>query len=128
MWVTGDYFLRYRAHSERSPTLRANPGRLRESWKTNCRDTTKGEAVPRLDRELQRPGTVSAMGVIEKVASEGRDELTEDESKEYLESEVRRYLDMPLEKFYKLAEQGRLPDHPAVAHLILLTGARPSSC
>jgi hypothetical protein len=68
------------------------------------------------------------MGVIERAAAEGREELTEAESKEYLESEVHRYLDMTLSEFYKRAEDGTLPDHPAVAHLILLTGAHPSSC
>lgn len=68
------------------------------------------------------------MGVIEKAAAEGREELTEAESKKYLATEVRRYLGMSLDEFYKRVENGTLPEHPAVAHLILLTGARPSSC
>jgi len=67
------------------------------------------------------------MGVIERAAAEGR-ELTPEEAQEYLDAEVRRYLGIGLEEFYKLAKQGKLPDHPAVAHLILLTGAEPSSC
>lgn len=67
------------------------------------------------------------MTVIEKASSENR-ELTPDESRTYLEEEVRRYLDIGLDEFYKLAEEGRLPEHPAVAHLVLLTGAKPSSC
>lgn len=67
------------------------------------------------------------MGAIEKAAVEDR-ELTEEEAREYLDGEVRRYLGIGLDEFYSLANKGRLPEHPAVAHLILLTGAKPSSC
>lgn len=67
------------------------------------------------------------MEVIERAAAEER-ELTPDEARAYLEAEVQRYLGMGLDQFYKLAEQGKLPNHPAVAHLILLTGAKPTAC
>ena len=45
------------------------------------------------------------MGVIEKAAAEGREELTEAESKKYLATEVRRYLGMSLDEFYKRARE-----------------------
>jgi len=67
------------------------------------------------------------MGAIERAVAEERD-LTPEESRAYLEDEVNRYLGITLNRFYQLAEAGKLPEHPAVAHLILLTGAKPSSC
>jgi hypothetical protein len=59
---------------------------------------------------------------------EGRDELTPEEAHEYVAERVREELGISLEEFMRLAEDGNLPDDPAVAHLVLLTGARPSSC
>ncbi|HEY3669498.1 MAG TPA: hypothetical protein VGN51_01065 [Acidimicrobiia bacterium] len=59
--------------------------------------------------------------------AEGRD-LTPDETREYLEQQTQTYLRMSLGEFLALAEAGELPEHPVVAHLLLLTGARATSC
>jgi hypothetical protein len=55
-------------------------------------------------------------------------ELTPEETQALLEQLTDKYLGIPLEEFYRLAEAGILPDHPVVPHLILLSGARASSC
>ncbi|HUY30914.1 MAG TPA: hypothetical protein VMV02_07980 [Acidimicrobiales bacterium] len=55
-------------------------------------------------------------------------ELTREETLAYLEEQTQRYLHMPLDEFYRRAEAGTLPDHPAVPHLILMSGARATSC
>jgi hypothetical protein len=59
---------------------------------------------------------------------EGREELTPEETREFLEEQTRKYLNMGLDEFLYRAEKGTLPEHPAVAHLIMLSGARPSAC
>ena len=63
-----------------------------------------------------------------RAIEEGREELTPDETREYLGEQTRRYLSMELDEFLRRAEEGSLPEHPVVAHLIMLSGARPSSC
>lgn len=60
--------------------------------------------------------------------SEGRDELTPDEARDFLEDQTQRYLGISLEEFMRRAEADDLPDHPMVEHLVLLTGARAHSC
>jgi hypothetical protein len=77
---------------------------------------------------LGEEGWHDMSSVVEQAIAEGRDELTDAESRQYLESEVQRYLGIDLDEFMTRADAGTLPEHPAVAHLILLTGARPSSC
>lgn len=59
---------------------------------------------------------------------ENRDELTPEEARVFLGEQTQRYLGISLERFYELADQGRLPDNPMVPHLVLLSGARPGSC
>lgn len=51
------------------------------------------------------------------------DDLTAEEVRGLLDEQARRYLGMTGEEFVAAAEQGSLPDHPAVAHLVLLAGA-----
>ena len=55
-------------------------------------------------------------------------ELTIEQTHTLLEQEVRKYLDMSLDDFYRCAEEGHLPDHPVVPHLVLMSGARATSC
>ena len=66
--------------------------------------------------------------LLARVLEEDRDELTEEEAREYLDSQTRLYLDLSLDEFYARAEEGTLPEHPMVAHLVLLSGARANSC
>jgi hypothetical protein len=61
-------------------------------------------------------------------AIDNRDELTEDEARAFLEEQTLRYLGMGLEEFMRRADEGKLPEHPMVEHLVLLTGARPGTC
>ena len=55
-------------------------------------------------------------------------ELSPEQANAFLEEQTGRYLGISLAEFYKLADEGRLPDNPMVPHLVLLTGARPGSC
>lgn len=57
-----------------------------------------------------------------------RDELTEAETREFLDEETRRLFGLSLDEFVKAAEADALEPHPALAHLVLLTGARSNSC
>lgn len=59
---------------------------------------------------------------------EGRDELTEEETDEYVESETMRVYGLSVADFIAAAEAGNLTPGPALAHLVLLTGARTDSC
>jgi hypothetical protein len=63
-----------------------------------------------------------------QAVEDGRDELTDEETRRYLEDQTRAYFGMSLDEFLRRAEEGTLPDHPAVAHLIMLSGATPSTC
>lgn len=65
---------------------------------------------------------------VARAVEEGREELTPAETREYLEEQTRKYLGISLDEFLRRAEDGTLPEHPAVAHLIMLSGARPTSC
>ncbi len=65
---------------------------------------------------------------LDQAIAEGRDELTDDEAREYLDAQTRTHLGMSLDEFIRAADEGSLPEHPAVPHLVLLTGARPVSC
>lgn len=70
---------------------------------------------------------VQAMSpVLDQAASKGR--LTPEEARAYVEEQVREALDMSLEEFYERARAKTLPDHPAVPHLVLLTGAASPGC
>jgi hypothetical protein len=51
-------------------------------------------------------------------------ELTASEMRTLVEEQTRRYLGMSRAAFLRAAREGKLPDHPAVAHLLILTGAR----
>ena len=64
----------------------------------------------------------------EALADPDRDELTADEAHEYMEEQTLRYFGLSLAAFIAAAEANELPDHPALAHLILLTGAQSESC
>lgn len=50
-------------------------------------------------------------------------ELTPEEMRATLDQQARHYLGMSAEEFTAAAERGELPDHPVVAHLVLLAGA-----
>lgn len=50
-------------------------------------------------------------------------ELTPEEMRATLDAQARHYLDMSADEFIAAAERGALPDHPVVAHLVLLAGA-----
>jgi hypothetical protein len=50
-------------------------------------------------------------------------ELTADELRAVLEDEAQHYLGMSADEFIAAAHRGELPDHPVVAHLVLLAGA-----
>jgi hypothetical protein len=63
-----------------------------------------------------------------RAIAEGRTELTEPETLEYLNDLTREALGMTLDEFVRRADEGTLPEHPAVPHLVLLTGARPGPC
>lgn len=65
---------------------------------------------------------------VERAIAEGRTELTDEETREYLDEQTRVTLGMTLVEFMRRADEGTLPDHPAVPHLVLLTGARPGPC
>ncbi len=71
---------------------------------------------------------VPTKGVLERVADANRNELTDEERSEFLEESVNRFLGISLAEFMRLAQEGNLPDHPAVAHLVLLTGANSTYC
>lgn len=60
--------------------------------------------------------------------SDNQDELTLEETLALLQEQTQRYLGMDLDEFYERAEAGTLPDHPAVPHLVLMSGARATSC
>lgn len=66
--------------------------------------------------------------VVERAVDEGRNELSEAEAREYLNEQTQKYLGLSLAEFMERAEAGTLPSHPVVAHLVLLTGARPGAC
>lgn len=55
-----------------------------------------------------------------------RNELTAAEMKALVDEQTRRYLGMSRQAFLRAAKAGKLPDHPAVAHLLLLSGASTS--
>jgi hypothetical protein len=67
--------------------------------------------------------------VLENAVAEGRDELTADEAREYVEAQTRLHFGLSIEDFIRKAEDGSLPeDDPVVVHLALLTGAKLHSC
>ena len=70
---------------------------------------------------------VMTSGVAQAI-KEGRDELTPDEAAEYVADRVRCELGISLDEFLQKAEAGTLPESPAIAHLILLTGATATTC
>ncbi len=65
---------------------------------------------------------------VAKAIQEGRDELTAEEAREYVEAQVRDRLGMSLAEFYRRASAGDLPEDPSVPHLVLLAGADSSGC
>ncbi len=50
-------------------------------------------------------------------------ELSAEQLREILEEEAQHYFGMSAEQFIAAAERRELPDHPVVAHLVLLAGA-----
>ena len=50
------------------------------------------------------------------------EELTEEETYKLLDEQARRYLNMSAEEFIRRADDGTLPHHPVVAHLVLFLG------
>lgn len=53
--------------------------------------------------------------------------LDEAETSQFVEDEIRRHLGISTEEFLRRAEADQLPDHPAVAHLLILTGAETAA-
>ena len=51
-------------------------------------------------------------------------ELSREEFAAYVEEQAQRYLGMTTAEFVESVRRGELPDHPATAHLVILTGAR----
>lgn len=82
---------------------------------------------PVVDGHVDKDGACMTAGLADAVA-EGRDELTPEEAQEYLDAQTQAVYGLPLDEFIKLAEANELPPHPALAHLVLLTGARSDSC
>ena len=80
------------------------------------------------DITLTETGTPEMTPGVAHTIAENRDELTADETRQLLEDEIQRHLGMSLDEFYRRAEAGTLPDHPLVAHLALLAGARTGPC
>ena len=66
--------------------------------------------------------------VLDQAASEGRNDLTPEEARAYVEEQVQEALHISLEEFYERAKNKTLPDHPAVPHLVLLAGAPSPGC
>jgi len=64
------------------------------------------------------------------MAEDTRDptELTAEQFRRFLEEETQHYFSMSVDQFTAAAERGKLPDHPVVAHLVLLTGAVHQRC
>ena len=58
-----------------------------------------------------------------QVAEPDAPELTAEEMRAMLDEQARHYFGMSAEEFTVAAERGELPDHPVVAHLVLLAGA-----
>lgn len=52
---------------------------------------------------------------------------SEADSSVFIEDEIKRLLDMSYDEFLRAAKANSLPDHPAVAYLLVLTGAKTSS-
>lgn len=49
--------------------------------------------------------------------------LSREEFAAYVEEQAQRYLGMTTAEFIESVRRGELPDHPATAHLLILTGA-----
>ncbi len=64
----------------------------------------------------------------ERTVSVDLSEMSDEEWHQYLEDSVQRFLGMSLDEFMECAAKGSLPEHAAVAHLVLLTGATASTC
>lgn len=60
---------------------------------------------------------------------EGRDELTAEETRAFLEEQTRKHYGLDLATFVEQAEAGEIPaDDGVLVHLALLTGAKLPSC
>ena len=52
-------------------------------------------------------------------------DLDAEQASHRLEQQTLQFLGMTLDDFLRRAEEGRLPDTPAVSHLLLISGATP---
>lgn len=65
---------------------------------------------------------------VSEVLAEGRDELTEEETRVMLEEQTQAAYGLTLDEFIRAAEANELEPHPDLVHLVLLSGARTASC
>jgi hypothetical protein len=65
--------------------------------------------------------------VVQQAIAEDRD-LTPDEARAFIEEQTLEYFGMTYDQFVEAAEADLVPAHPALAHLVLLTGVRSNSC
>lgn len=60
---------------------------------------------------------------------QGRDELTDEEARQFAEEQAQEYFRMSVDEFAAKAQEGSLPqDDPMVIHLSLLIGAPLDAC
>ena len=65
--------------------------------------------------------------VVAQAVAEDRD-LTEAEARAFVEEQTLEYFGLTYDEFVAAAEADELSAHPALAHLVLLTGVRSNSC
>lgn len=67
--------------------------------------------------------------VASRALAEGRDELTRDEARRYVEQQTEAHFGLSVDKFVAAARDGTLdPDDPFVLHLALMTGVKLDAC
>jgi hypothetical protein len=67
--------------------------------------------------------------VLNRARNQGRDELTAEESEEYLNEQSLRYFGIPITEFRQRAVADTLPaDDPVVLHIALLAGVTLPHC
>lgn len=71
---------------------------------------------------------MTGTSLAERLASEGRDELTEHEAQEYVAHLVHKHLGISVDEFRAAAERDDLPHTSVVLHLAMLLGVRLKSC
>lgn len=101
---------------------------LMVGWRTDDPDASvKERRLSVVVTMLRRLGRLPTSPVL-TATEQGRDELTPDEARQFLEEQVKTYLDMSVEEFRKRAHADALPDDPMVVHLALLAGVDLHSC